>query len=517
MLGNNNRLRWILSFCLAISSISSEAQLIDMIADYAAEQITNKVRSYIYDAASSLWDEMVESEARDAIEERAKKLSDYHISQEELQQLMVRNGYPNDESINAANIINPISSGIRSNFNLKVMSFGNTHLSALGNGCIGASMRAYNDSVSLSLKVQSLEDVLSQTVMDSIAAIGLSKDNLLSDINQDPRLAIMFNNHPQIVRVYSNSLSTKLRTNPSHLYYWGVIADSHRKLLPRKTKLINPRFIKFEGTGSTVTLSKNGEQLGEYYLDGRKLKVSSIEILNLLPAANTSYFFDNTVFATDELGRVTEITFPLNKKGKKIAKSKVKYKDLCYSQSIEPGSDLYSLVMKTYKESPALAFALPLEKSENVKLQNKSLKKHTKDILEYNLYARAKVLICYGNASNKPSRIQVQTDYETSSFFFLQGKGTTTYDITTAKAKEQATLRQILNASRKSVVINGVNLRLRLGPSTSSGILQDSDGQNIHLPTGTQLQYMGESGDFYAVLYKGQTVYVSKQYSSILK
>ena len=89
-------------------------------------------------------------------------------------------------------------------------------------------------------------------------------------------------------------------------------------------------------------------------------------------------------------------------------------------------------------------------------------------------------------------------------------------DVNLMKKKETEIMNKILRASHNSVVINGVNLRLRLGPSTSSGILKNSSGENIHLPVGTQLQYMGESDDFYAVLYKGQTVYVSKRFSSII-
>ena len=145
MLRNINRLKLILSFCFAMLSISSEAQILDMIADYAAEQITNKVKSYITDAASSFWDGMVESEARDAIEKKARELSNYDIPQTQLQQLAVKNGYSAEAaegSINPANVTNPIPTGIRSNFNLKVLSFGNTHLSTLSNGRVGVSMSA---------------------------------------------------------------------------------------------------------------------------------------------------------------------------------------------------------------------------------------------------------------------------------------------------------------------------------------------------------------------------------------
>lgn len=63
------------------------------------------------------------------------------------------------------------------------------------------------------------------------------------------------------------------------------------------------------------------------------------------------------------------------------------------------------------------------------------------------------------------------------------------------------------------VVIDGSELRLRLGPSTSSETLKWGDGSNRHPDVGEKFKCLGESVDFYKIDYKGNEVWVSKQYT----
>lgn len=63
------------------------------------------------------------------------------------------------------------------------------------------------------------------------------------------------------------------------------------------------------------------------------------------------------------------------------------------------------------------------------------------------------------------------------------------------------------------VVINGTELRLRLGPSTSADTFKWSDGSNRHPNKGEKYRYLGESDDFYKIDYKGHELWVSKQYT----
>lgn len=65
------------------------------------------------------------------------------------------------------------------------------------------------------------------------------------------------------------------------------------------------------------------------------------------------------------------------------------------------------------------------------------------------------------------------------------------------------------------VVIDGTNLRLRLGPSTSAETFKWGDGSNRHPNVGEKFKYLGESGDFYKIDYKGYELWVSKQYTHL--
>lgn len=70
-----------------------------------------------------------------------------------------------------------------------------------------------------------------------------------------------------------------------------------------------------------------------------------------------------------------------------------------------------------------------------------------------------------------------------------------------------------LSASAAYVVVTGTDVRLRMAPSLKSETLTNSKGVNIHPAKGEKLELLGESGDFYKVRYKGQVVYISKQFS----
>ena len=71
------------------------------------------------------------------------------------------------------------------------------------------------------------------------------------------------------------------------------------------------------------------------------------------------------------------------------------------------------------------------------------------------------------------------------------------------------------NPTKKYVVVNGENVRLRLEPSLQAAWLHDTKGNPVHAPKGAKLEYKGEKGDFYYVFYKNNSVYISKKFSYI--
>ena len=63
------------------------------------------------------------------------------------------------------------------------------------------------------------------------------------------------------------------------------------------------------------------------------------------------------------------------------------------------------------------------------------------------------------------------------------------------------------------VVVNGVSVRLRWGPSLDASVFTNGQGKPIYPSKGSQLTYLGESGNWYKVRYKGNELYISKSYS----
>lgn len=95
----------------------------------------------------------------------------------------------------------------------------------------------------------------------------------------------------------------------------------------------------------------------------------------------------------------------------------------------------------------------------------------------------------------------------------------------TKKAEYDAVVKKVIGSfqvmgseeedGERYVVIDGSELRLRLGPSTSSETLKWGDGSNRHPEVGEKYRYLDESSDFYKIDYKGNEVWVSKQFTHI--
>ena len=65
------------------------------------------------------------------------------------------------------------------------------------------------------------------------------------------------------------------------------------------------------------------------------------------------------------------------------------------------------------------------------------------------------------------------------------------------------------------VVIDGSDLRLRLGPSTDAETVKWPDGTNRHPKIGERFLYLDEEGDFYLISFYGTSVWVSKKYTHL--
>ena len=82
-------------------------------------------------------------------------------------------------------------------------------------------------------------------------------------------------------------------------------------------------------------------------------------------------------------------------------------------------------------------------------------------------------------------------------------------------SSEQYPQKNNSGGSNRYVIIDGSELRLRLGPSTSADTYKWGDGSNRHPKVGEAFRYLGESGDFYKIDFKGTALWVSKLYTHI--
>ncbi len=94
---------------------------------------------------------------------------------------------------------------------------------------------------------------------------------------------------------------------------------------------------------------------------------------------------------------------------------------------------------------------------------------------------------------------------------------------TTAFAEQseegEATPRKVTYNPKKKqrVVVNGEGVRLRFGPSLKANYLKDEKGATRSVKKGTQLECIGEKGDWYHVVYLDKHYYISKQYSYLVE
>ena len=69
------------------------------------------------------------------------------------------------------------------------------------------------------------------------------------------------------------------------------------------------------------------------------------------------------------------------------------------------------------------------------------------------------------------------------------------------------------NNAGQYVIIDANDLRLRKGPSLDAEIYKKMDGKNLHVNKGECYQYLDESNGFYKIDYRGDEVWVSKDYT----
>lgn len=409
----------VVVICLfALSPVRLSAQIADLITDYVAGYISDYVTQQFNSYVNSSWDEIISQGAIDAIIEKAGELKNFEITKDGMTDLLQKSPYSHNGDINVAALFNTIPTTVKTEFYKNTHSMKNVPFSALGAGFMNARSVAYIDSINRKNSISSLEDVLSQQLLDSISCfteLDLTS-SIKSDLDENRRLILLFNNHPEIVRIYANSFNSVLRKDTRHLLYWATCADSIYGNLSKKNK---KKFVK----ANTLLFDNNkvlynGQTIAQYDLYRSTFVMKDVNLLNFYPKGNSMYKVYDTVYKTDVLGRVVEIEFNLSQEKAKKVKTPIKFKHFCKAIDVKNGKNFYSEVLEKYRIAPSLAFAIPIdldkEEKAKIKLFHKMLKKKLKE--QKNLIVNIKLE--YGNTVlRKPISIKATYGGETMNLY----------------------------------------------------------------------------------------------------
>ena len=420
MLNLRNKRNYIVGLLILTPQLSS-AQIEDMIEEQIKGYVTKKAEDYIddlsgglyrkaqsfyYNPIGTIWESYIQSDVQRSVNAKAGELKDFKVNEKELSRLRTKFGIGESMPTDQKTMFMPIRYGISESFT-KSLTKPNRSLSQMINKEI---LNNYIDSLKTPFVYNHLEEVLTQSVIDSLELFdNLNiKELLIIDINNSRGLAGLLNRHPEIVRVYANSINTKFRTSPSHLYYWGVLADSHKQRLSKKAKIINPRNIKFEtmpDNDKVVTLVYENSIIGTY--TEVVIGIASPELLNLMPKPGCYYVYKDTYMMIDDLGRLLAARLSLNTQGKTIEKTKSKFKDLAKSVDITYKNDLYTKLLKKIKEQPSMAFLVDTGNQLN-DTELSRIKKMMKELQKEEANSYIDIALSYESGSSVASAIKVE-------------------------------------------------------------------------------------------------------------
>lgn len=405
----------VLLFMTGLTSYTKAQGLLDWITDpvgSAGAYVKSQIDSYVSSAASSLWDNMLEGTFQNTLDENASKIAKFEIDSVT---------YPN--KINGyfpqwANSNNPLPS-IRQRLAVAPIdylryNYKGGRIRDLGKGIIYNRLMWQADSVKNENRITQLSIILCSQAIDSVRALSLNEDGFLQILLEHPSLALVFNSHPELLRLNATWNGLPIVNNAKLLQYWGTIANKEDELLPQKLRPLNYNELKFNthSANDVMISSPMGEQLG--LISGtNKITASSIDLLNLHPMPKTTYMVAKNTYRTDHLGRVVFVEQSSLIKGKSdIKKGKMKAKHIVQLQSGSTQFQPYFLIPVKQQGTESRLNVVSLTKSKQNKQQLKAFEKKIKDISKQNLSASIKHELFYSSTTDSlvPEYILIALD-----------------------------------------------------------------------------------------------------------
>lgn len=391
-------------FVTVCTSFTMAQGLLDWITDpigSAETYVESYVESKAKEALGNIWEGVLESNIQSSLDENSRKIAEFQIDE---------TTYPsqiNDNHPQWANNSNPLSS-IRANLNAAPIdylryNYKGGKISDFGKGIVKDRLIDQADSIKNKDRISQLSEILNEQALDSARMLSLDQNEVfLQTLLENPSLALVFNSHPELIRLNVEWEGLSIANNAKLLQYWGTIANKEDMLLAKKVRPSHLSELKFSAnsTDDILVSSSKGERLG-VISNNYSISPHSIDLLNLHPMPKAVYNIDKDIYVTDFMGRVVQMyQYSLVKKKSNIKKGKMKAKDVMLLQSASAQSKPFFIVPVKQSGTESRLNIVPLVMSDYNKKQLKDFEKKKKEVGKKNLYTSVEYKLFYPSTTD---------------------------------------------------------------------------------------------------------------------
>ena len=400
----NKRICIVLMFTISFTSFSVAQSLLDWITnprESAGAYVESYVESKAKEALGNIWEGVLESNIQSSLDENSRKIAEFQIDE---------TTYPsqvNGKHPQWANNSNPLSS-IRANLNAAPIdylryNYKGGKISDWGKGIVKERLIDQADSIKNKDRIRQLSEILNNQAMDSARVLLLdNNDAYLHTLLENPSLALVFNSHPELIRLNVEWEGLPIANNAKLLQYWGTIANKEDMLLAKKVRPRHLSELKFStnSTNDIIVSSSNGERLG-VISNNYTISPQNMDLLNLHPMPKATYNIGKDYYTTDYMGRVVRVRQHSLAKGKSdIKKGKIKAKDVMLLQSASGQSKPFFIVPVKQRGTESRLNVVPLVMSDYNKKQLKDFEKKKKEAIKQNQYTSVRYELFYPAATD---------------------------------------------------------------------------------------------------------------------
>lgn len=399
----NKRIFATLVFAIGFTSITMAQGLLDWITDpigSAGAYVESYVESKTKEVVSNIWEGVLESNIQSDLDKNAKKIAEFPID---------NTTYPAQVYSNFpqwADNDNPLPS-IRTKLaeapiDYLRYNYKGGKISEFGKGAVYDRLAQQADSVRKENRILQLSEIFSSQTMDSVKVLSLDENGTFFEtLLEHPSLALVFNSHPELLRLNATWMGLPIANDTRQLQYWGTIANKEDTLLPQKIRPYNHHELKFNtsSTNEVLISSSKGENLGVIN-PSYTVTPKSIDLLNLHPMPKATYKVEKNTYKTDYLGRVIKVQYALAKEKSGFKKGKIKAKNVMQLLQSPDHAKPFFLVPIKQQGTESRLNIVPLVMSDHNKQQLKAYDKKVKEVCKTKTYAIVMYELFYTSATD---------------------------------------------------------------------------------------------------------------------